>query len=94
MLRSQVEVGGITDFANLVAALILGVILVSDEGSKRIFWKFSNWVVCPNIADLVQKVRFTAIIHYFGLDITSYRLFGIDNYKIKTSQTLNDQKML
>ena len=50
--------------------------------------------VCPNIADLVQKVRFTAIMHYFDLDITSYGLFGIDKYKIKTSETLNDQIML
>ena len=89
---------GIRDYLQIVVApLIIGVILVPDEGSKRMFGKFSflavywpkNSQICPNIADLVQKVGFAAIIHYFDLDITPYRLFGIDNYKIKKLQVLN-----
>ena len=77
--------------------LISGVILVLDEGSKKIFFKFSFLVVCqpkssqicPTIVDLVQKVGFTAIIHYFDLEKTLYMLFSIDNYKIKTLQAFN-----
>ena len=53
-----------------------------------IYWP-KNSQICPNTADLVQKVGFTAIIHYFDLHITPYGLFSMDNYKLKTLQALN-----
>ena len=63
---------------------------------KEVFENFHFWwfagqktQICSNIAYMIPKVGFTAIINYSDLDITPYGLFSIDKYKIKTLQASN-----